>query len=163
MKFNTQFTTKNDVLYSSELPSMTDQSLEPECNISKIIQNCLRTGQPLPQQAVSYADLTNSTIRDYQDALITVSNFRSAFEGLPAVDRDKFGNVENYIKFISNPDNLKVSYEKGFIDRSTVDLSVVFPERYQNPQDLLNGASQAIQPPQNENLTVEPPNNSVST
>lgn len=162
MKFNTQFTTKNDVLYSSELPSMTDQSLEPECNISKIIQNCLRTGQPLPQQSVSYADLTNSTIRDYQDALITVSNFRNAFEGLPAVERDKFGNVENYIKFISNPENLKESYEKGFIDRSTVDLHAIYPERYQSISGLDNGSSSTVQPSQNDS-TVEPPNNSVST
>lgn len=150
MKFNTQFGTKNDVLYSSELPSMTDQSLEPECNISKIIQNCLRTGQPLPQQSVSYVDLTDSTIRDYQDALITVSNFKSAFEGLPAVDRDKFGNVENYIKFISDPANLKESYEKGFIDRSTVDLNAVYPERYQPIGDVVKEALNVTETPQTE-------------
>lgn len=150
MKFNTMFTEKNDVVYSSELPSMTDQSLEVECNISKIIENCVRTGTPLPKQQVSYVDLTGSTIKDYQDALITVSNFKSAFEGLPAVDRDKFKTVENYISFISNSENLKESYEKGYIDRSTVDLSVIYPERYQPMDKVVNEALNNVQPPQTE-------------
>lgn len=126
--FTTPYNGKNMKvsLYCPE-PSLTEQIYKDECDIDFIIKNFVKTGE-LPQSTMSFVDCT--TVQDFQDAQYLVAECKSNFEQLPAVERDRFKTVENYLSFISDPKNLKESYEKGYIDRNTVDLKDVYPEQY---------------------------------
>lgn len=141
-KFFTPYTTTKKVVVDFKEPSLTDQSYKDECDLGFIIENYVSKGIPLPQSTMNYQDCT--TVQDYQSAMMLVAEAKSNFEQLPSKDRDQFGTVENYLEFISKAENLKTSYEKGYIDPSTVDLMDVYPERYQTV------------PEQIETPTVEP-------
>lgn len=130
-KFLTPYTTKKKVVQKFELPSMTDQSYKDECDLGFIIENYVKKGIPLPDSSMNYVDCT--TVQEFQDAQMLVAEAKSNFEQLPSKERDRFKTVENYLEFISNPSNLKESYEKNFIDRSSVSLEDVYPERYTQP------------------------------
>lgn len=129
MKFNTPYSVHNDPIRNEEGPSMTDQQYKQSCDINFIVNQYVKLGIPLPQSHVSYADLT--TVDDYDNALLVVSEYKSAFECLPAKDRERFhGDVREYLEFVSNPHNLKESYEKNYIDPNSVAEELVYPERY---------------------------------
>lgn len=121
------------VVLEQYLPSLTDQDKKDECDLNFVMAQYVKTGKPLPCVNATYADTTNPNLaKDYIDALAIVADHSSNFEQLPAKDRERFGNVTNYLEFISNPANLKESYTKGYIDRSTVAEEVIFPERFIN-------------------------------
>lgn len=129
MKFNTPYSSHNDPIAVELEPSVTDQQYKDQCDINFIVNQYVKQGIPIPQQQVSYADLTN--VSDYDEALMTVAQYKSAFESLPAVERERFhGDVREYLEFITNPGNLKESYEKNYIDPNSVALEAVYPERY---------------------------------
>lgn len=124
MKFNTQFSEHNDPISKEDEPSLTDQQYKQECDLNFIVNQYVKTGTPIPQSPVSYADLTS--VEDYQDALLTVSTYKTAFELLPAEERERFeGKVEKYLEFIVNPANLKESYEKGYVDPGSIAQDVI--------------------------------------
>lgn len=123
-----RFFSNKKVTCCIEGPSLTDESFKQECDIGFIVENYLKTGQGIPASTMNYADCT--TVQDFQEAQMLVAEAKSNFEQLPSKDRDRFKTVENYLEFICNTDNLKESYEKGYIDPSTVDLVDVYPERY---------------------------------
>lgn len=124
MKFNTQYHHLNDPIASESKPSLTDQQYKDSCDISFIVSQYAKLGIPIPQSPVSYADLTS--VEDYQNALLTVSQYKSAFESLPSADRERFhGDVSEYLAFIANSNNLKESLEKNYIDPSSVSEEVL--------------------------------------
>lgn len=129
MNFATPFNGLNrQIVESNDQPSLTDQSFKQECDIGYIIKTCAKTGQPLPASPMSYVDCTS--VQDFQSAMDTVAQCKSAFASLSSADRDRFGTVENYLDFISRSENLKESYEKGYIDPNSVDIKDIYPERY---------------------------------
>ena len=128
-KFLTQYSTKKKVAITFKEPSLTDQSYKDDCDLGFIIVNYVSKGIPLPQSTMNYQDCT--TVQDFESAMQLVAEAKSNFEQLPSKDRDRFGSVENYLDFISRSENLKESYEKGYIDPSTVDLKDVYPETYE--------------------------------
>lgn len=127
LKFRTQYDPTPKVIKHIEGPSLTDPSYGKECDIGFMIENYRVNKIPLPTVNVQYGNSMSAD--DYLQASQMVAELKTQFESLPSKERDEFGNVENYLKFIGNPDNLKSSYERGLIDRSSVDLSVVYPER----------------------------------
>lgn len=131
-EFITPYNGKNlRVQHDFLLPSLTDQSFKQECDIGYIIENCLRTGQVPQGPTSSYIDCTQ--VSDYQSAMQLVAQCKSDFASLPSKERDRFGTVEGYLEFISNRDNLKECYEKGYINRDSVSedvLKTLYPERY---------------------------------
>lgn len=117
------------VILEQHLPSLTDQDKKDECDLNFVMSQYVRNGKPLPYVNATYADTTNPNLaKEYIDALAMVAEHSSNFEQLPAKDRERFGNVTKYLEFISNPMNLKESYDKGYIDRSTVDINLVYPQ-----------------------------------
>lgn len=128
MYFRTQYDEPIKVQKFFEEPSLTDPSFKDECDLTLMIENYKVNRIPLPSVPVQYG--FSPTADEYLEAQSMVSELKTAFESLPAEERDNFGNIQNYLKFIGNPDNLKESYERGLIDKSSVDLADVYPDRY---------------------------------
>lgn len=127
-KFFTPFERKR-VSMSFSQPSLTEQSYKDECDIDFIISNFVKTGiDPNEGKKMSFVDCTQ--VKDFQDAQNIVAETKSMFHSLPAVVRDEFGTVENYLEYVSNPQNLKDCYERELIDPSSVDVKDVYPEKY---------------------------------
>lgn len=146
------FDDTNTVVYKSDKPSLTDPSFTKESDIGYLIEQYRVNRIPLPTVNVQYG--TSPTADEYTKAMEMVASLKSQFELLPSNVRDRFQTVQNYLEFIGNPSNLRESYEKGYIDPSTVDLSVVYPERYNNTTPNANSQPQPSQPSSDEQKTV---------
>lgn len=129
MKFKTPYRERERTSLTFEEPSLTEQDFKDECDIGKIIESYVRTGQLPAQSQPSYIDCTQ--VQDYESAQMLIAEVNSQFNSLPATDRERFVNVKNYLNFVANPDNLRECYEKNYINRDTVDIAQVYPERYQ--------------------------------
>lgn len=130
--FNTQYNQSKRYSKIFTKPSLTDQSFKDECNIDFIISNFVRTGQ-VPESSMNFIDCT--TVQQFEEAQMLVAEAKSNFEQLPAKVRSEFKNVQGYLEYISNPANLKDSYERGFIDRGSVSLFDVYPDVYASIKD----------------------------
>ncbi len=131
MKFVTKYQTIGKVLSQpvSDKPSLTDESFKQECDIDFIISNFVQRGIEPPQHQVQYGKQFTSD--DFIHSMDVVAECKSQFESLPAVEKEKFNNsVTNFLDFVSDPKNLKDSYEKGYIDPNSVDIADVYPERF---------------------------------
>lgn len=128
MNFKNRYSDSKVITKTFKNPSLTDQQFKQECDIGFIVEQYAKLGKTFDQSNMSYIDCTS--VQDYQDAMYTVSNAKSNFESLPSKDRDRFKTVENYLEFISNVANLKECYEKGYIDRGSVSLEDVYPEKF---------------------------------
>lgn len=142
MKFLNRYSASKKIAKLFTKPSLTDQQFKQECDIGFIVENYAKLGKSFDYTGMSYVDCTS--VQDYQDAMYIVANAKSNFESLPSKDRDRFKTVENYLEFISNEANLKESYEKGYIDRGSVDLSEVYPERFNVVETQPVGPSTAV-------------------
>lgn len=131
MKFKDKYSFIGNVVYESvsDKPSLTDESFKKECDIDFIISNFVQRGIEPPQHQIEYGK--QFTSEDYMHSMNVLSECKSAYEALPAIEKERFNNsVTNFLDFVSNPDNLRESYEKGYIDPSSVNVSDVYPERY---------------------------------
>lgn len=128
MKFKTPYANLSRHSLLFEGCSLTEQDHKDECDIGKIIESYVRTGQLPSQSQPSYLDCTQ--VQDYESAQYLIAEVNSQFNSLPAVDRERFVNVKNFLNFVSDPANLRECYEKNYINRDTVDISKVYPERY---------------------------------
>lgn len=128
MKFKTPYDGTSLCPLTFEKCSLTEQDHLDECDIGKIIESYVRTGQLPPQSQPSYLDCTQ--VQDYETAQMLIAEVNTQFNSLPAVDRERFVNVKNYLNFVSNPDNLRECYEKNYINRDSVEIEKVYPERY---------------------------------
>lgn len=128
ISFKTPYQEQERQQISFDGVSLTDQSFKQECDIGFIIENFVKTGQ-LPESSMSFVDCT--TVQKFEDAMQIVAEAKSNFEQLPSSIRDEFKTVTNYLSYISDPANLKDSYERGLIDKTSVNLEDVYPELYQ--------------------------------
>lgn len=139
MKFKNAYSDSKKVVFNCTNPSLTDQSFKHECDIGFIIENYAKMGKSFDNSNLNYYDCTS--VKDFQEAQLIVAEAKSNFEQLPSKDRDRFKTVENYLEFVSNQANLKESYEKGYIDRGSVDIADVYPERYKVVETPVNEPS----------------------
>ena len=135
IKFYTQYDTPKDVSITFNEPSLTEQCYKDECSIDFIVANYVKTGiDPNEGKKMSYIDCT--TVQDFESAQNLIAETKSMFYDLPATIRDEFQTIDNYLEYVSNPANLKDSYERNLIDQSSVDLKDVYPERYSSSPEL---------------------------
>lgn len=97
-------------------PSLTDQQFADECDINKIVNKYLKTGDEtlLTKFRGQYADLTE--LPDLHTALETVNLAHEAFESLPANVRERFHNSPTeMVKFLQSekPRDIEESIEMG--------------------------------------------------
>lgn len=93
---------------------MTKQCFKDECDINKIMEKYIKTGQlpALQEKDPSYGDFT--TLNDFQEAQELIIKANDQFEALPAAIRDRFQNdPEQFIAFVENPDNLEEMIKLG--------------------------------------------------
>lgn len=134
VKFTTQYQSYERKIKSSDKPSLTDESFKDECDISLMIERFKVNKIPPKTVNISYG--YSPTVEDLQNAQYIMAETKSNFEALPSKIRDEFGNeVSNYLAYISDKANLRDCYERGLIDRSSVSIDVVYPERFQ-PQNV---------------------------
>lgn len=151
MKFKTKYETIGKTIFQpkSDKPSLTDESYKQECDIDFIISNFVQRGIEPPEHQVDYGK--QYTSEDFIKSMEMVAEVKSAYECLPAIEKERFNNsVTNYLDFISDPKNLKESYEKGYINPDSVDVSDIYPDRFR--KEILF----------NENVTSNPPTSVVN-
>ena len=96
--------------------SLTQQNLKDQANIHCILKKYAKTGL-LPQRTVTPIDPTAIPADiNFQDAMNFVNNLREKFELLPSDLREKFGNVDGYVKFVKNPDNKDEAIKLGIFE-----------------------------------------------
>ena len=94
---------------------LTEQSHKDSCDINLILRDYARTGfmrHALNNQG-RYDDVTAV---DYQEAMITVANVKSLFEGLPSEVRKEFnGDPANFLNYVQDPRNAAVLEQRGIL------------------------------------------------
>lgn len=94
----------------------TIQSFKDECDINKILASYAATGQlthvnPNPPQ---WGEVTAT---DFQTAMQTVIDARSAFDALPAKVRDRFdSDPAKLLAFLRNPENRAEAVSLGLLN-----------------------------------------------
>ncbi|QCQ84788.1 internal scaffolding protein [Blackfly microvirus SF02] len=93
----------------TEMPSMTKQEFQFECDINNVIKAFSQTGMFKHVSARAgqgaYEDLPDSS--DFQEALHEVHRAREAFMTLPSKLRSRFGNdPAEFLAFTHDPNNL---------------------------------------------------------
>lgn len=106
--------------------SLTDQSCKDECDIGFIIENFVRTGQLPEKPNMSYVDCT--TVQQFEDSMQLVAETKTAFELLPAEDRDEFKTVSGWLSYVNNPDNLAECVKRGYIADSEAVQQILNPQ-----------------------------------
>ena len=130
MKFRTAYTTYERKIKTSDKPSLTDESFKDNCDISLMIERF--KVNKIPPRTVNISYGYSPTAEDVANAQLLLAEVKTNFESLPSKIRDEFdNNVENYLNYISDASNLRDCYERGLIDRSSVSLEQVYPERFQ--------------------------------
>lgn len=129
-KFLTSYSPKKRIISTSTEPSLTDESFADECNISLMIERYKVSKIPPRTVNVSYG--YSPSPDDFQNAQYLMAEVKTNFESLPSKIREEFGyDVQKYLAYIGDRDNLKDCYERGLVDPSSVKLEEIYPERYQ--------------------------------
>lgn len=114
--FKTQFDRCERVQYSSDKPTLTEQSHKHACDINNIMKKYERTRVLEHQNRYSaqYGDFTSYD--DYQSALQRISDANDAFMSLPADLRKRFhNNPGHYFDFVTDPANQEELVSLGLL------------------------------------------------
>lgn len=151
MKFKNPYDRQVSAGIINDEPSMTQQHFEHECNINNIMCRYMKTGilpDPLSSSSPTYADV--SDFPSFEEAQNKLCRVKECFEGLPSEQRRQFGdNVNNFVQFMSDTNNLEKAHQMGIID-----LSVI--EEFKNGQvdkDFTN-SSEGMQVPSEINGSI---------
>lgn len=102
--------------------SLTKQSFADECDINKIVERFLHTGQ-LPQNVSLPQFGDYSQTLDYQTALNLVIEAQDAFMQFPHDVRARFSNdPAQFLDFVNNPDNIDEAIKLGIFTKK-LDIS----------------------------------------
>lgn len=109
----------SDTGQSNELPSVTQQSFEEECNINTIVSRFGLTGELPEPLSPQYGDFSN--VSDFQSAMNAISDAKSGFMSLPGDLRARFRNDPGeLISFLENPANRDEAVSLGLVDKPGV-------------------------------------------
>lgn len=112
--FKKAYDTHPRVVFTSDLPSRTQQCFKDDCNINNILKRWRKTGvlEHVRDDPGYFSDVTAYT--DYRDALHVVMEAEQRFNDLPADLRKRFGNdPAAFVDFVSNPENFKEMQDLG--------------------------------------------------
>ncbi len=103
-------------------PTMTQQHFRDECDINKIVERAIRTGDTTVFTSTQRAEFYDaSAITDYVDAMALIDDVNDDFNSLPSATRAMFGNnVSQYVEFMSNPANWDKARELGLLSGGEV-------------------------------------------
>lgn len=120
MKFHTRYDPPTDAGITFDEPSMTQQHFADECDINKIIERAIKTGDTTVFSSTERGQFYDCTVaKDYTDAMAMINDVNDDFKSLPSRIREMFGNdVSAYVQFMSNPENLQQAVELGLLERS---------------------------------------------
>lgn len=103
---------------------LTEQAHKQECDINYILKDYARTGfiKHANQNAGKYDDVTGV---DFQEAMNTVANVKSMFEGLPSEIRKEFNqDPVNFLNYVQDPKNTEALAKRGILaGNDGVDIS----------------------------------------
>lgn len=94
---------------------LTEQAHKDQCDINLILRDYARTGfmRHARNNQGQYDDVTAA---DFQDAMITVANVKSLFEGLPSEVRKEFhGDPSNFLNYVQDPRNAAELEQRGIL------------------------------------------------
>lgn len=101
-------------------PTSTQQQFRDETDINKIVARAIQTGDATvftTTERGQFYDCT--TFNDYQDALQRIADVDEDFYSLPSSVRKYFDNdPDNYVEFMSDPDNHDKAVELGLLQGS---------------------------------------------
>lgn len=129
---------------------LTEQSHKQECDINYILKDYARTGfmKHANQNAGQYDDVTSV---DFQEAMNTVANVKSLFEGLPSGVRAEFGNnPSSFLDYVQNPANSEALEQRGILaGNDGIDISGAYtaaPTQSSLSAAEVSSASESEQP-----------------
>lgn len=118
----------------------TKQSFKDECDINKIMNRYVKTGQlpAMQRKNPQYGDFSSAL--DFQAAQDIVVKAREQFEALPAKVRSRFKNEPSeFLRFMEDPENVKEMESLGLINKKEEVKEVNKPEE-KKPDDTSGGA-----------------------
>jgi len=127
-------------------PSRTQQQFKDQCDVNKIIAKFKRTGSVTHLKNVQegvYADL--SQLPSLQEAENAVIAAQQAFEAVPALTRQRFGNDPKlFVDFLSDPKNDEEAIKMGLkVKVKTPDPDPVLNELKSLNQNLTKKAQKS--------------------
>lgn len=138
------------------LPSMTQQHFADETDINQIIRRAVATSDYSifsPNKRAEFYDC--STFEDYQSSVNFLNDIEDDFASLPSHVRREFGDdVDKYVSFMTNPENMSRAVELGLLQGSggvqehVTEPSPVQPAVASNPAPV--GASVAVPVPNSD-------------
>lgn len=116
-KFHTRYDPPPSPGIEFKEPTMTQQHFRDECDINKIVERAIRTGDTTVFTSAQRAEFYDaSAITDYVDAMALIDDVNDDFNSLPSTIRSMFGNnVKQYVEWMSNPANWSKARELGLL------------------------------------------------
>ncbi|MEG8107025.1 hypothetical protein [Escherichia marmotae] len=116
-KFHTRYDPPPSPGIEFKEPTMTQQHFRDECDINKIVERAVRTGDTTVFTSAQRAEFYDaSAITDYVDAMALIDDVHDDFKSLPSTIRSMFGNnVKQYVEWMSNPANWNKARELGLL------------------------------------------------
>lgn len=95
----------------------TKQSHKDECDINQILEKFRRTG--IITHQAKYAPMYGDAISvdEYQDAQFKIAEANSMYEELPAHIRQNFTGPEDFLGFVTDPENETKMREMGLLPK----------------------------------------------
>lgn len=136
---------------------MTQQHFRDECDINKVVQRAIQTGDMTvftTQQRGEFYDASIAT--DYADAMAMLDDVHDDFNSLPSAVRAEFGNnVSKYVEWMSDPENWSKAVELGLLEASEPSAG--------SPSKDAGAPPREREPSQTANTPEPPPNKDAST
>jgi phage internal scaffolding protein len=133
--------------FSTTGPSLTHQSMAPECDINTIMKKYEKTGilEHRNNFEGQYADFTN-TPSDYHESMNAVIAADEMFQTLPSGVRRRFHNDPGYfLDFVGNPANQDEIIKLGLATRvpepDLVDPATPTPKKASTPSKAAPAAT----------------------
>ncbi|WP_157941802.1 hypothetical protein [Escherichia coli] len=122
LKFHTRYNPPPSPGIVFEEPTMTQQHFRDECDVNKIVERAIRTGDTTVFTSAQRAEFYDaSAVTDYADAMALIDDVNDDFNSLPSATRALFGNnVKQYVEFMSNPRNWDKARELGLLSGGEV-------------------------------------------
>ncbi|EGA3806839.1 hypothetical protein ACKW8P_002928 [Escherichia coli] len=121
-KFHTRYNPPPSPGIEFTEPTMTQQHFRDECDVNKIVERAIRTGDTTVFTSAQRGEFYDaSAITDYVDAMALIDDVNDDFNSLPSTIRSMFGNnVKQYVEWMSDPQNWSKARELGLLSGGEV-------------------------------------------
>jgi len=126
MEFRTAYSPHERVVFNTEGPSLTHQSMKDETDMNRIMEKWAKTGVLEHRNTYEgqYGDFLSAP-DDYHSAMNAVLEAQEMFADLPASVRKRFANDPGlFLDFVSDPKNRDEMEELGLAETKIVEPDV---------------------------------------